>query len=72
MALLGFEKEILTVYHLGFYPPVLSVISLLVFCSLWHMLPSLPTYILMQLYVNLLKLKSNVLERLRSKSQLSA
>lgn len=72
ITLLGFEKEILVAYHLGFYPPGFSAISLLGFCSLWHMLPSFPTYMLMQLYVNLLKLKTNVLQRLRSKSQLSA
>lgn len=72
ITLLGFEKEILAAYYLGFYPPGFSAISPLGFCSLWHMLPSLPTYMLMQLYVNLLKLKTNVLQRLRSKSQLSA
>lgn len=70
--LLGSEKEILAAYHLGFHLPGFSAISILGFCSLCHTLPSIPTYMVMQLYVNLLKLKTSVLQRLRSKSQLSA
>lgn len=71
-ALLGFEKEILPAYHLGFNLSGFPAIGFLGFSSLWHKLPSLPTYMLLQLYVGLLQLKTNVLQRLRSRSQLSA
>lgn len=45
--LLGFEKEILAAYHLGFHLSRFSAISLLGLCSLWDMLPSLS-----QIHVN--------------------